>query len=718
MTGYTRQSLAEIQDGEDIIAAPLNDEFDALQAAFQAVTGHAHDGTAGNGPKLSLISSVSGILPVANGGTGITTTTAFAQSILDDANAGAVLTTLGVSAFVQTVLDDADATTFRATIGLPIGTSGATVPLLNGANTWSATQTFTAQPIIQGTAPILKLIDTDTNAEANVSASSSIGSLTLNADVGSVGSGPLLDFKIRGSSKLFISQTLASLDTDLALLTDKAISWAGTGAATTRTNLGLGTAAIVNTGTSGATIPLLNGVNTWSGNQTITNSAPSLTITDSDTGSATLLSGSSANGNFAISVDNNSVGASPTLHLQVRADSKITVSQTLTTLNQNLAFGSSSTQATFAGTSFSIIKSSAVSTGELHLSSYDKTNGGAPRIGAAISMFGDTSSGLGDLKLFPGSVGVISLYGSGGSPTAQVDGDNFEILSGKRIDFQGSAKILFSNGTDGYMYTDGAGHFMFDSDGAGTTINTTINTGRILLRYAGDISSVDDTSCAFRIGDANLGEANMAIDSNEIQCSTGAGAATGLGLQPFGGDITVGSSSATGSLRLNAAVDLLTNGLTTPLSFGSGTTAGMTYDVSASTLAISRSGGSCISIRRTASDGQTMTFTRENTTVGTISVTASATAYNTSSDIRLKEDFKIIDPNLLDRIKVYDFAWKVNGERAQGVIAQELEEVFPNAVTKGDTEEDMWSVDYSKLVPMLIAQVQDLKKRIEELEAN
>ena len=36
---------------------------------------------------------------------------------------------------------------------------------------------------------------------------------------------------------------------------------------TARTNLGLGTAALANTGTSGASVPLLNGVNTWSGVQ-------------------------------------------------------------------------------------------------------------------------------------------------------------------------------------------------------------------------------------------------------------------------------------------------------------------------------------------------------------------------------------------------------------------------------------------------------------------
>lgn len=43
----------------------------------------------------------------------------------------------------------------------------------------------------------------------------------------------------------------------------------GTSQATARTGLGLGTSATVNTGTSGATIPLLNAANTWSANQTL-----------------------------------------------------------------------------------------------------------------------------------------------------------------------------------------------------------------------------------------------------------------------------------------------------------------------------------------------------------------------------------------------------------------------------------------------------------------
>ena len=70
MAGYTRQSIASIINGADITAPPLNAEFNQLLAAFNASSGHSHDGTTGNSPKINLTTSVSGILPAANGGTG------------------------------------------------------------------------------------------------------------------------------------------------------------------------------------------------------------------------------------------------------------------------------------------------------------------------------------------------------------------------------------------------------------------------------------------------------------------------------------------------------------------------------------------------------------------------------------------------------------------------------------------------------------------------
>jgi hypothetical protein len=70
MAGYTRQSVADIINGANITAPPLNSEFNQLQAAFAASTGHSHDGTTGNSPPINLATSVSGYLPAANGGSG------------------------------------------------------------------------------------------------------------------------------------------------------------------------------------------------------------------------------------------------------------------------------------------------------------------------------------------------------------------------------------------------------------------------------------------------------------------------------------------------------------------------------------------------------------------------------------------------------------------------------------------------------------------------
>jgi hypothetical protein len=68
-TGYARQSAAAIVSGLTITAAAFNNEFNTLQSAFDTTNGHNHDGsTSGCGPKINLTTSVTGVLPAANGG--------------------------------------------------------------------------------------------------------------------------------------------------------------------------------------------------------------------------------------------------------------------------------------------------------------------------------------------------------------------------------------------------------------------------------------------------------------------------------------------------------------------------------------------------------------------------------------------------------------------------------------------------------------------------
>ena len=124
-------------------------------------------------------------------------------------------------------------------------------------------------------------------------------------------------------------------------------------------------------------------------------------------------------------------------------------------------------------------------------------------------------------------------------------------------------------------------------------------------------------------------------------------------------------------------------------------------------------------INRRTSVGTVVSFRKDATQVGTISVTASATAYNTSSDQRLKDN--IVDaPSAsadIDAIQVRSFDWKGDGlHQKYGMIAQELQSVAPEAVTGDADSDEMMSVDYSKLVPMMMKEIQSLRARVAQLE--
>jgi len=110
-------------------------------------------------------------------------------------------------------------------------------------------------------------------------------------------------------------------------------------------------------------------------------------------------------------------------------------------------------------------------------------------------------------------------------------------------------------------------------------------------------------------------------------------------------------------------------------------------------------------------------FFRSESVVGSISSTTSATAYNTSSDVRLKENIVDAPAGNIDGIRVRSFDWKSDGtHQPYGMIAQELVSVAPEVIHQGETDDDMWEVDYSKLVPMMIKEIQDLKAEVAALK--
>jgi len=101
--------------------------------------------------------------------------------------------------------------------------------------------------------------------------------------------------------------------------------------------------------------------------------------------------------------------------------------------------------------------------------------------------------------------------------------------------------------------------------------------------------------------------------------------------------------------------------------------------------------------------------------------TTNAVNYNTTSDRRAKQNIADADDAgaVIDAIQVRKFDWiEGNQHQPYGMIAQELVEHAPEVVHQPANEEDMMGVDYSKLVPMLVKEIQSLRARVAQLESN
>jgi hypothetical protein len=183
---------------------------------------------------------------------------------------------------------------------------------------------------------------------------------------------------------------------------------------------------------------------------------------------------------------------------------------------------------------------------------------------------------------------------------------------------------------------------------------------------------------------------NLDVYANTIAFQTGSGSGSTERMRiTSGGDVFIGATSAANVEKL-----------------------GVTYD-SQSRLGLvlndTYTGGGIAQIA--------INFRRNGSAVGSITTTTTTTSYNVTSDYRLKEDFKDYSGiDLISKIKTYDYKWKGCYDRSYGVKAHELQEVIPYAVTGEKDAEQMQSVDYSKLVPILVQAIQELKQEIDLLK--
>jgi hypothetical protein len=113
------------------------------------------------------------------------------------------------------------------------------------------------------------------------------------------------------------------------------------------------------------------------------------------------------------------------------------------------------------------------------------------------------------------------------------------------------------------------------------------------------------------------------------------------------------------------------------------------------------------------------------TQIGSISTDGTSTAYNTTSDYRLKENVHPMQDALavVAQLNPVTYTWKADGSDGQGFIAHELQAVVPDCVTgekdavDAEGNPQYQGVDTSFLVATLVKAVQELKAEVDSLRA-
>lgn len=137
-------------------------------------------------------------------------------------------------------------------------------------------------------------------------------------------------------------------------------------------------------------------------------------------------------------------------------------------------------------------------------------------------------------------------------------------------------------------------------------------------------------------------------------------------------------------------------------------------------LAASADGAAAILLNRMTSNGETISFRRGGTLVGTVSVDGSSTTYNTSSDYRLKENVTDLtgSGDFIDALRPVSYTKIADGAGAQGFLAHEFALVCPEAVQgekDGPVMQSMMA-SHPRVIANIIAELQALRDREAALE--
>ena len=301
---------------------------------------------------------------------------------------------------------------------------------------------------------------------------------------------------------------------------------------------------------------------------------------------------------------------------------------------------------------------------------------------------------------------------------------------------RGSLSITDGGGDGSLTYTSGTGVFTYTGPTA-SEVRAHFSAGEGIDITAGEIAGEDATTA--NKGIASFNSASFSTSSGEVSIKTG-----GVSNDQLAGSIanaklansTFSVNGVSGSLGGNIEIPTIDSNGTINLIGGQFTalpetntrTGDLRFDVSGDIYldadggqiflrdngasehrgTIDLTGGSGTVILKTGTSTTNTTWSGEDmTVVGDIT---------SQSDMRVKENVETITDGLeiVDTLRGVYYNKIGETDRKVGVIAQEVETVLPEVVKTDDS--GMKSVDYSKMIGVLIEAIKDLKHEIDDLK--
>jgi hypothetical protein len=283
--------------------------------------------------------------------------------------------------------------------------------------------------------------------------------------------------------------------------------------------------------------------------------------------------------------------------------------------------------------------------------------------------------------ILDGTNGLSDIDGTAATPAIRGTDANTGIF------FPAADTIAFSEGGVESMRIDSSGN---------VGIGTTSPVGSVQIKRTGDVSLrlTGGSSTGF---DISQGTDGVGYVYNRDNASV------------------VFATNNTERMRLDSSGNLLV-----------GTTENVTAGAKIRSVYNANAGNIGLSIQATVQEnGTAVQFVNASGSVcGTITQDTTSTAYNTSSDYRLKENVAPMQNALatVAALKPCTYTWKVDGSDGQGFIAHELQAVVPDCVTgekdavSSDGSPMYQGVDTSFLVATLVAAIQELKAEVDALK--